>query len=262
MSDQTLSTLTQYGISFQIKTVTALLKNPIFFEQIYDIVYPDFYDADSMKWIVKVALEYYEQHRSAPTPEVFKLELEKNINNIAMKESIVEKLKSIYNNFNAIDLDYVQENFLKFTKNQVMKQAVLDSVDLMEAGKYEEIRSVIDSALRAGEERNIGVIWKEKDFFTRRIEDTLRSPIPTPWEVVNEIMDGGLGAGELGIIVAPGGIGKCVGKDTEIEIEYEEIGIDILDYTVWFNSWDKIFVNDKYMYVYEFADIISGCILR
>ena len=260
MAKKNLDTLIEYGISFQIKTISTLLKNSNFLEQIHDIIDPKYYDSDAVKWIVKIILEYYNEYHKVPSMEVFKLELEREVDNDVMKQSIIDKLRSVYNNFASPDLEYVQENFLNFAKNQVMKQAVLDSVDMIQSGNYDEIRSLIDNALRAGEERNIGVIWKEKEAFDRRMAETLRSPIPTPWPVLTEILDGGLGDGDLGVVVAPGGVGKCVGKDTEIEIEYEEIGINILDYTIWFEPWNKIYVNDKYMFVYEFANIISECI--
>ena len=208
MAKKNFDTLTEYGTSFQIKTVTTLLKNRKFLEQINDILDPKYYDSDAMQWIVKTVLEHYQSFRKPPTMEVFKLELDREIENAVMKESVIEKLRGIYNNFKASDLDYVEENFLKFAQNQVLKNALLESVNLMQAGNYEQIRNVINEAFHAGEERDIGVVWKEQEFFQRRIEDTLRSPIETPWDVINEITDGGIGAGEMGVVVAPGGIGK------------------------------------------------------
>jgi replicative DNA helicase len=50
-----------------------------------------------------------------------------------------------------------------------------------------------------------------------RYEESARTTVKTPWDVINEVMDGGLGKGELGVIVAPAGIGKtwmlqCIGN--------------------------------------------------
>jgi len=50
-----------------------------------------------------------------------------------------------------------------------------------------------------------------------RYEESARTTVETPWDVINEVMDGGLGKGELGVIVAPAGIGKtwmlqCIGN--------------------------------------------------
>jgi hypothetical protein len=41
-----------------------------------------------------------------------------------------------------------------------------------------------------------------------RMEETKRSSVPTGWKPINDLMDGGLGPGELGVIVAPSGVGK------------------------------------------------------
>ena len=57
MSQQTFDTLSEYGKPFQTKTITLLLNDPQFLEQIKDILHPTFYDSDSYKWIVKTKME-------------------------------------------------------------------------------------------------------------------------------------------------------------------------------------------------------------
>jgi len=82
----------------------------------------------------------------------------------------------------------------------------MESVDLLEHGKYEEIKSIVDEAMKAGAERDLGHDYV--DGLEERLTKSTRDTIETPWEVINEVMDGGLGKGELGVIVAPAGIGK------------------------------------------------------
>jgi replicative DNA helicase len=60
--------------------------------------------------------------------------------------------------------------------------------------------------MKAGTTRDLGhdyIISLEE-----RLAESARITVKTPWDVVNDIMDGGLGHGELGVIVAPAGIGK------------------------------------------------------
>ena len=60
--------------------------------------------------------------------------------------------------------------------------------------------------MKAGTERNIG-----HDYITdveERYSETARETIKTSWPVIDELTQGGLGHGELGVIVAPAGIGK------------------------------------------------------
>ena len=60
--------------------------------------------------------------------------------------------------------------------------------------------------MKAGAERDVGHDYLED--FEERYSETARVTSPTPWDLINELMQGGLGAGELGVIVAPAGIGK------------------------------------------------------
>ena len=60
--------------------------------------------------------------------------------------------------------------------------------------------------MRAGVERNLGHDYLQD--IDARYEESARITSPTPWDIINELMQGGLGAGELGVIVAPAGIGK------------------------------------------------------
>jgi len=208
--------LFQFGVSFQIKTITCLLKDSKYLEQISDIVLPQYYDSDANKWIIRNILSYHQQYKNYPTLDVFKIELEKNDLPDILKKSIIENLRSVYQNMGATDLDYVKENFLNFAKNQAMKNAIIECADLINKGKLDGVRPIVDKALKAGESRELGVIYKDLEFFKRRVSETVRNTISTPWPIINEILDGGLGKGEMGVIVAPGGIGKtwaltCIG---------------------------------------------------
>jgi archaellum biogenesis ATPase FlaH len=73
-------------------------------------------------------------------------------------------------------------------------------------GSYDEIKSKIDSAMKAGADTDIGHEYK-KDVIARYTESA-RNTISTGWDVIDDLMDGGLAAGELGVVMAPAGIGK------------------------------------------------------
>ena len=60
--------------------------------------------------------------------------------------------------------------------------------------------------MKVGTETNLGLDYKED--FDLRAEELNRTTVPTNWEPVNDLMDGGLGPGELGVVVAPSGVGK------------------------------------------------------
>jgi replicative DNA helicase len=142
-------------------------------------------------------------------------------------------LKDAYQNVDAVDLKYVSDEFLTFCKNQAMKSAILKSADILKTGQYDKIKSIIGKAMSAGQERNFGHIWKTD--IEKRISNAARDTISTGWQIVDQLLDGGIAGGELGVIVAPSGIGKswllC-----KIGLEALRSGKNVVHYTYELNE--------------------------
>jgi len=199
-----LNQLNQYGVGFQVKVLSSLLKHKEFLQNIHDILEEEYFDNPAHKWIVEEILKYQYKYHTTPTKEALSVEAKK-VDNEILRESIKAQLLEAYKASNE-DQEYVEQEFANFCKNQQLKKALLSSVDLLEKGQYDDIRYLIDSALKAGMDKNLGHEY-EKDTESRyRAED--RNPIPTPWPHVNELLQGGLGAGDVGIIFGNPGGGK------------------------------------------------------
>ena len=200
-----IDNLKKFGSEFQIKCISGLVSDRPFIERLADIVEADFFESDAHKWIVKESIKYFHEYRDLPTLNVFKVKLEP-ITNEVLKKSIIDNLRVVYNKMNDGDLTFIKEQFLEFCKNQKLKNAINESVDLLVSGQYEKIKSKVDEALKAGMERNIGHTYEQD--VDKRMTVMARNAIKTNWEVVDSLMDGGLGPGELGIITACAGSGK------------------------------------------------------
>ena len=136
--------------------------------------------------------------------DVLKVELQK-VTNEVLKVSIREQLREAYS-ASQEDLEYVREEFSTFCKNQQLKSALLSSVDLLKAGDYDSIKIMVENALKAGQDKNIGHEYN-KDIEARFREDA-RKILPTPWERINDLLQGGLGNGDFGLIFGNPGGGK------------------------------------------------------
>jgi replicative DNA helicase len=200
----TLNNLNSYGPGFQIKVLASLLNHKEFLINIHDILSEDYFDNQAHKWVVKEILKYYEKYHTTPTMEVLKVELKK-VQNEVLQISIKEQLKEAYKSLND-DLAYIEEEFSNFCKNQQLKKALLQSVDLLQAGDYDSIKFMIESAMKAGQDKNVGHEYS-KDIESRYREEH-RIAVPTPWGEFNELLQGGLGGGDFGLIFGNPGGGK------------------------------------------------------
>ena len=198
--------LQDFGHTFQIKSIACLLKNQTFLEQIHDILDESNYDSDSLKWVVKECKKYFDEYRKCITLDVFKVKVNE-VENDVLKTAIVENLKEVFRYMESTDLEFIEDKTLDFFKNQTLKNAILQSVDILETkGDYDSIKNIIDDAMNAGTERNIGHEYIEH--VEDRYSETARTTVSTGWDVIDDLTQGGLGGGELGVIVAPAGVGK------------------------------------------------------
>ena len=200
----TLVSLQQYGPAFQIKVISSLLTHKEFLTNIHDIISEEYWDNQAHKWIIKEILKYYDKYHTTPSMEVLKVELKK-IDNEVLRISLKDQLKLAYEASDE-DLAYVQEEFSTFCKNQQLKKALLNSVDLLNAGDFDGIKFLVESALKAGQDKNVGHEYN-KDIEARFREDS-RTIIATPWEKINDLLQGGLGNGDFGLIFGNPGGGK------------------------------------------------------
>ena len=200
----TLINLNQYGTAFQIKVISALLTHKEFLINIHDIISEEYWDNQAHKWIIKEILKYYDKYHTTPSMDILKVELKK-VTNEVLKVSIREQLREAYEASDD-DLEYVREEFATFCKNQQLKSALLSSVDLLKAGDYDSIKMMVENALKAGQDKNVGHEYN-KDVESRYREDH-RTTIPTPWDRINDLLQGGLGNGDFGLIFGNPGGGK------------------------------------------------------
>lgn len=197
--------ISEFGYNYQVKLITAIITDQPYFEQIHDILQIDFFENDAIKKIVHITKEYFVQYKSLPTIEVFAAKF-KEIDDVILTTQAKEILKNAYQYVSAGDIQFIKDETLKFCINQNLKKAIYDSVELLERGDYNNIKVLIDNALKAGMNKDVGLDYKLT--IESRYEEKNRNPIPTDWEVINELCNGGLGSGELGIIASSAGGGK------------------------------------------------------
>jgi len=187
-----------------MKVISSLLTHKEFLQNINNVLSDEYFSNPAHKWVINEILKYYDKYHTTISMDILKVEMKK-LENEVLKVSVKEQLREAYK-ADIDDLAYVQEEFSTFCKNQQLKKALLNSVDLLKAGDYDSIKYMIESAMKAGQDKNIGHEYK-RDVESRYREDH-RKIVPTPWVEINELIQGGLGNGDLGLIFGNPGGGK------------------------------------------------------
>jgi hypothetical protein len=202
---EAVDNLAKYGQSYQTKVVTNLVTDRPFLEQVSDILETKYFESDTNKWVVDITRKYFSKYKNTPTTDFFKTEIQK-ITDKTLQQNVLTQLKAIYAQQSGGDSEWVKNEFVTFCKNQNFKNVILTSVDLLQTGQFDKIEKLVRDAVKVGQTNDLGLDYKED--IEVRFEEVNRRTVKTNWDVIDELIDGGLGPGELGVIVAPSGVGK------------------------------------------------------
>ena len=202
---QSEDTLSKYGQSFQTKVISALITDERMMDTLSDVIHKKFFESEANKWIVDEIVSHHKDYNKVPSLDVFKVQVSK-LDNQSLQKTIVAQLKEIYSQIGNTDLEYIKNEFTAFCINQNLKNVIVQSIDLLKSGNYDKIKDLVDKAMKVGVNADLGMDYLID--FEERYDETARDTVSTDWECINELMNGGLGPGELGVVVAPSGVGK------------------------------------------------------
>ena len=229
-----LDFLSLYGTAFQTKVIALLITDKDFLAQVFDIITPDFFESDANKEIVGIIKDYYSKYNTQPGFQVFSIKTTE-MNDSVLKETVKEQLRATKQYIdNPEDLKYIKDEFVSFCRNQKIKSAILESVNLVKSGQYEAIEQTWKAAFTAGANKNIGLDYTA-NVDERYSKNARIKIVPTEWNVMNEILDGGLGEGDLGVFVGGPGSGKSWSL-VSVGLHALSLGKNVLHFTMELNE--------------------------
>jgi replicative DNA helicase len=220
----------KYGRSFQETLAYLLLIDRPFSEQMDDVLDIKFFELKYLRLFVERIFSYRKKYASQPTKKILlsilrtELEDENEVSQKQVRDYFARVCATC-----PTDTEYVKETALDFCKKQKLKEAMVRSVSLLQNSSFDEIKDVIDVALKLGLDNNFGHDYK-KDF-ELRYQIKARNPVSTGWDKIDKICNSGLGKGELGVVIAPTGAGKSMVL-THLGTMALKEGMNVVHYTL------------------------------
>ena len=199
----------KFGKLFQENLCQLILYDRIFADQIKEVLNINFLELRYLQVFIKKIFNYKEKYETHPSSKIMLTVLRTEIEN--ENELVQKQVRDFFARMmktDVQDVDYIKDVALDFCKKQVLKEAILKSVPLLERSSFEDIQALIDNAMKLGMDNDYGYDYI-KDF-EKRFEIQARNPVTTGWKLVDSLCKGGLGRGELGIVIAPTGVGKSM----------------------------------------------------
>jgi len=207
--DNKTPSFSKYGKDFQESLCQMILQDRPFADQIMEVLDINFLELRYLRVFVKKIFEYRDKYEVHPTYKtmisIIRADIEEE--NAATQQQLRNYFARIHNT-QVSGSEYVKGIALDFCRKQKLKEAMIKSVPLLEKSSFDEIAKVINDAIKLGDVTDFGYDYL-KDF-EKRFEVKARGPITTGWQEIDQICQGGLGIGELGVIIAPTGAGKSM----------------------------------------------------
>ena len=196
------------GNQFQLQLLNQLIVDKDFAHSIVEVLEPSYFENKYFKLIVQMVKEYYQKFEHSPSFDT--------LNQVAKSEIAQELLLKItldtisdIKNVDESGTQFVQEKALKFCKQQEL-QKVMDKakkiIDHGEFENYDTLEEMVREALQVGNvDRGTGDVFENLEDV---LADDYRHPIPMGIPGIDNLLKGGLAKGEIGVILAPTGVGK------------------------------------------------------
>jgi replicative DNA helicase len=196
------------GNTFQLQLLNQIILDKDFSHSIIDVIEPSHFENKYFKTLLQLVKEYYVKYDCTPSYETLSQMVKSEFPQELMLKILNDTIKQIQT-ASTEGASFVQEKSLKFCKQQELQKAITKSQKILDSGEfenYDKLEELVRSALQVGENGN-----KIEDVF-QNLEDVLnedfRHPIPMGITGIDKLLKGGLAKGELGVILAPTGVGK------------------------------------------------------
>jgi replicative DNA helicase len=199
----------KYGKQFQESLAQLILQDRPFADQIEEVLNVSFFELKYLRVFTSLIYDYRKKYGVHPTDKIIASIVRTELDNFS--DPVQKQTRDFFARVlikSVQDARYIKETSLDFCKKQKLKEALMKSVSLIQSSSYDEVKHLIDEALKLGTDNNFGHDLK-KDF-ELRYELKARGPVSTGWDKVDNITKDGLGQGELGVVIAPTGAGKSM----------------------------------------------------
>lgn len=195
------------GTSFQQALIKAIIEDKKYGETIIDVIESKYFDNNSFRFITQHIKELYTKYGKIPNYDGLSQKIVLEMGSQESARIHLDTIESIKEKEDTEQL--VKDEALNFCKQQNLRKELKKVNTIIDNGafhEYQTIESIIQKALQVGipPEESMDVFHD----IDAALEKDNRQAIPTGIKGLDNMLKGGLGRGELGVVLAPTGTGK------------------------------------------------------
>ena len=199
-----VKSLEDYGVSFQRHLISSLINDKPFLKSVYDVMSSEYFSHNAHKWLVDKLIAHYHKYDTCISVQAIIVALKDE--GLHDEADFFEEVKRICG-VKETNIEYYKDVLVNFLKVRKGKKAIMDYSSKINSGDdIETFIEELQGVKKIGGDRHVGHEY-DKDIEERYVEN-IRHEVATPWPMINEHIQGGLGAGDFGLIFGNPGGGK------------------------------------------------------
>ena len=208
-----------YDLRFQEGVLALMAQQVGFLRQHEDVLRAEYFDSDSHATVARLILRHG-FHYNGDTPTRNALETEfvdycaKYKATDVFREGVLRVVEIVYTT-DLSKLTHIPDKIISFGRSQAMVEALVQCVEQTQKGEDpENCRPIMEKAFQVGMGRDLGITLEDgvsnlHQLISSSSMNSARK-IPTLLPTLDKVMRGGLGVGELGMVIGPTGKGKSI----------------------------------------------------
>ena len=196
------------GNTFQLQLLNQIILDKDFSVSIIDVLNTNYFENQYFKIIIQMVKEYYIKYDHTPSFETLEQITKSELQNQMASKIVLDTISKIKES--PLDgSNFVQEKALKFCKQQELQKVMKKAQKIIDGGEFENydtLEEMVKEALMVGsKDTSMMDVFSNID---QVLEEDYRHPIPMGIPGIDRLLKGGLAKGEIGVILAPTGVGK------------------------------------------------------
>ena len=196
------------GNTFQLQLLNQIILDKDFSVSIIDVLNTNYFENQYFKIIIQMVKEYYVKYDHTPSFETLEQITKSELQNQMASKIVLDTISKIKES--PLDgSNFVQEKALKFCKQQELQKVMKKAQKIIDGGEFENydtLEEMVKEALMVGsKDTSMLDVFSNID---QVLEEDYRHPIPMGIPGIDRLLKGGLAKGEIGVILAPTGVGK------------------------------------------------------
>jgi replicative DNA helicase len=225
------------GNNFQIQLLNQIIVDKEFSHSIIDVIENSYFENKYFKIIIQMIKEYYKKYDHTPSFDTLEQVAKSELQQETAIKVVLDTIKKI-KDAPIEGVDFVQEKALKFCKQQELQKVMKKAQKIIDGGEFENydtLEELVRDALLVGSKDTSAMdVFSNLD---QVLDDDYRHPIPMGIPGIDRLLKGGLAKGEIGVILAPTGVGKST-LTTKIANHAFNLGFNVLQ--IFFEDNPKV----------------------